>query len=205
MKGKICSKGRLLRKIWMIWICFSSSGGILQSPHLLSPGEFAIGIEPEVLIYTRNDTLRADLGVQLKYTHGLNNYCDGTLIAGTGNGLRKMRFGGNIKFEVLSDLEYWFGIGTVMQGLYLRRLETHSFEASLTPYLHRPQLYQDHLIHPFLAFPLGIHFIEDSYQFQYGLSVGCAFLHNEHFRTYLELGINWKANVSLSGGFVYYR
>src|SRR4051812_44461440 len=77
-----------------------SHAGVFNLPHFVTSGQFAIGVEPELLM-----TGTASLGVDLKYTHGVSELSNLTGIIGTGGGSRQFRFGGAYTFDFFPDIE----------------------------------------------------------------------------------------------------
>src|SRR4051812_30956228 len=77
-----------------------ATAGVFDMPQFVAPGEFAIGLEPEI---TLSDG--AGLATNLRYTHGVSDLSNASAIIGTGGGLRQFRVGGNYTFDFFPDIE----------------------------------------------------------------------------------------------------
>jgi len=180
----------------------SSLAGVFNIPHLVSPGEFAIGIEPEVLL-----SGAGSLGLNLRYTQGISDMSNLVGIIGTGGGPRQFRFGGAYTFDFFPDLENQPGIGLAVQGLFVQTQTAGSYEFTGVPYVHKSFKTTLGEIEPFLGIPVGIALSSSgTYQGIVNLALGSLYKHNENLRIVVEIGIG-MANVSstISGGVVYYH
>src|SRR4051812_7534452 len=81
-------------------LSLSAQAGVFDLPRFVHPGEFAIGIEPEIMLSNGSG-----VGVNLKYTHGLSDLNNLQIILGTGGGPRQLRFGGAMTFDFFPDLD----------------------------------------------------------------------------------------------------
>jgi hypothetical protein len=179
-----------------------SEAGVFNTPHFIAPGEFGIGVEPELNF--RDDSATA--GVNFRYTHGLSDLSNVTGIIGTGGGTRKFRFGGVYTFDFFPDVEKQPGIGIAVQPLYVQLPSAGSVEITVTPYIHKNFKVQQGDIDPFLAVPIGLMLSQGTYKTISTLVAGAHFQMNEHVGSVVELGVKLNNSFSyFSGGIVYYH
>jgi hypothetical protein len=179
-------------------------GGVFNTPHLIPPGEFAAGVEPE-LIFSQNNS-GSGAGMNLRYTQGLTDMNNFSAILGTGTGPRQFRLGGNFTFDFFPDTQSQPGIGLALQGLFVQLPTAGSVEVTATPYVRKNFLVDANEIEPFLALPVGLTLSQGTYQTISTLVLGTLFHHSEHFRSVVEFGIGISnVNPYLSGGIVYYH
>jgi hypothetical protein len=179
----------------------SGHAGVFNLPHFLAPGEFALGVEPELIMKSG-----ASLGVNLRYAQGLTELNNFTGIIGTGGGNRQFRVGGAFTFDFFPDIEKQPGIGVALQGLYVRSPTAGTMEITGIPYIHKnfktPQLEFE----PFFSIPTGLALSDGRYETIINLAFGSLFKHNEHFRSVIEFGVPMNNSYTyLSGGFIYYH
>lgn len=175
--------------------------GVFNLAHFVYPGEFALGIEPELTLSSG-----AGLGVNFKYTQGLSNLSNFTALIGTGGGPRKFRVGGNFTLDFFPDLQGQPGIGLAVQGIYYRLVDTGQFEFTGVPYIHKSFVSNGNEVEPFLAIPFGLAFSDGRYKSISSISIGSMFKSSENLRYVIEVGVaiaNTESTVS--GGIVYYH
>ena len=178
----------------------ASWAGVANTPHFVSPGQSAIGFEPELTL-----TNGAGLGFNARYQHGVSDLNNLNLIIGSGGGPRKFRVGGNFTFDFFPDIEGQPGIGIAGQGIYWNLKTDSRFELTGIPYVHKTFATPGGEVEPYFAFPFGLGFSSGTYQAISNVAVGALFKTTEKFRYLLELGINVNHSDSyVSGGIVYY-
>lgn len=176
--------------------------GVFSTPHFIPPGSSAVGLEPELVLSNGSG-----FGFNARFTHGVNELNNATLILGTGGGQRRFRAGGNFTFDFFPDIESQPGIGIAVQGMYYR-LKTHGqFELTGTPYLHKTFVSEGgNTLEPFLAVPFGMAFASGSYHALSSLAIGSIFKKSESISYIVELGIAINRTDSyVSGGIVYFH
>jgi hypothetical protein len=185
----------------------SSAAGVNSTAHFVLPGDFAIGVEPELTL-----TNGAGVAANLRYTHGLTELTNATLIVGIGGGARQFRVGGNMTFDFFPDVHGQPGIGIALQGLYYRlaangtNTTTGQFEVTGAPYIHKTFFAAGGEIEPFLAFPLGMAFTSGRYKAISSVAIGALFKSAEHLRYVTEFGMAVNNTESyFAGGIVYYH
>ena len=176
--------------------------GVFNLPHLVTPGEFAAGVEPEL-----NVTGVASLGLNLRYTHGLTELNNVVGIVGIGGGTRGLRFGGAVTFDFFPDVGDQPGIGLAIQGLFVQLPTVGSVEVTATPYVHKTfKIEQGNQAEPFFAVPIGLSLAQGMYTTLVSVSVGGIFQHTDHLRSVFEVGIGLNnTNTYISGGLTYYH
>jgi hypothetical protein len=181
----------------------SAFAEVFNIPNFVPEGKAALGLEP---ILTLSDG--AGVGFNARYTQGLSDLMDGSLILGTGAGPRRFRVGANLVFDFVPDVENQPGIGIAAQSIYYRLPNAGMLEVTGVPYIHKAFSTGAEgrgTIDPFLAFPLGFDFSDGNYNVTWTLAMGAAFKETEHVSYILELGIDLNhAESYLSGGIVYY-
>ena len=178
-----------------------SQAGVFNLPRFVPVNEFAIGIEPEVLL-----TSGSGVGVNLKYTHGISDFNNLQVILGTGGGPRQLRAGGAFTFDFFPDIDKQPGIGVAAQALFVQYPATSGLEVTGIPYVHKSFKTQHGDFDPFLAIPIGLSLSSGSYQTLSTIALGTLFKHNEHLQSVFEFGIGLNtANTYFSGGLVYYH
>ena len=188
----------------IVWGLSQASGqaGVFDTVHFLSPGEFSIGLEPEIQLSNGGG-----VGLDLKYSQGLNELTTVAGILGASGGTYKFRVGGQMTFDFFPDVEGQPGIGVTTKAMYYRLADTGSVEITAIPYIHKTfHVSGLNEVEPFLALPVGLGFSDGRYQAVSTLSLGSLFKSTDHLRYVFELGIGLNNTESyLSGGIVYYH
>jgi hypothetical protein len=176
--------------------------GTFDTVHYLSPGDFAIGVAPELGLSNG-----ANLGANIKYTQGLNELTNAAAILGVSNGERKFRLGGNVTFDIFPDMDGQPGIGIAGSGMYYQLAKTGLVELTAIPYVHKTfHVGGGDEIEPFLSVPVGMAFSEGRYKALSSVNVGALFKNADNFRYVVELGVALNNTESyFSGGIVYYH
>lgn len=181
----------------------SAQAGVFNIPHFVLPGRFALGIEPELTL-----TSGAGLGVNARYTHGINDLMNAYGILGTGGGPRQFRFGGGVTLDFFPDFEGQPGIGVAGQAVYYRLGgDVGQLQLTAIPYIHKSFLTgQDkNEVEPFIAFPLGVGLTSGDTIGLANVVVGSLFRTMEKIHYVLELGIAVNnTETYVSGGIAYY-
>lgn len=177
-------------------------GGSFDLVHFISPGDFAIGLEPELGLSNG-----ASVGANLKYTQGLNELSNVSAILGTSSGRRKFQLGGNMTFDIFPDLESQPGIGIAASTIYYQLPDAGQVELTAIPYIHKTfRVGGGGEVEPFLSVPFGLAFSEGRYSSVSNMSVGSLFKSGENLRFVMELGVAINNSESyFSGGIVYYH
>jgi len=184
---------------------------VFNLPHFVAPGEFAIGVEPEL---TLSDG--AGIGINLRYTQGLNELIDVSGQIGTGGGPRQFRAGVDFDFDFFPDVKGQPGIGLATRALYVRIPTPGSLipgdasgqvELTAIPYIHKAFTTESGgVVDPFFSFPFGMSFLSGQYQ---GLStavIGALIKGGESFWYSTEFGIAVNhTETYFAGGITYYH
>jgi hypothetical protein len=185
--------------------------GVFNYPHFVTPGEFAIGVEPELTL-----TNGAGAAINARYTHGLNDLLNLTGIVGTGGGPRQFRLGAAATFDFFPDIQGQPGIGITLQTLWIKvptagRPDgsddtSGQFELTGIPYIHKSIVTKDNgEIEPYVGVPIGMAFQNGQYKALATVAVGSMIKHSDHFRSTIEFGIAVNhTDTYLSGGITYY-
>lgn len=201
MKISAKALGLLVLSAWAIGAIGGpeSRAGVFNLPHFVTPGEFAIGIEPELTL-----TNGAGLGANIKYTHGFSDLLNLTGVIGTSGGPRKFRVGANLTFDFFPDIEGQPGIGIAASGMYYQLATVGQVEFQAIPYIHKS--FQNGEIEPFIAAPVGLALADGRYAGVTTVAFGSMFKTMENFRVIVEFGLGLNnADSYVSGGFVYYH
>ena len=166
--------------------------GVFNVPHLIPPGSFAVGIEPQFFM-----TPRASWGGDLRYVQGISEISNATVILGGASS--GVRWGANTTFDIIPDLPEQIGFGFALE---LLRVRPHTW-IMWVPYLHKTF---SQGLEPFIAFPLGWSLRDGRYESLSSLVLGTYFEHCVHFKTVFELGMGLQGmSTYLSGGVLYYQ
>jgi hypothetical protein len=178
--------------------CFA---GVFNTAHFVSPGEFALGIEPELVT-----SGSAAFGVNVRYTQGISDLSNGHVIIGTGSGARQFRVGLDYTFDFIPDLDSQPGFGVAFQGMFVQLNNVGTVEVTAIPYAHKNFKLKEISIEPFLSIPVGLQLAQGAYQGLVTLVGGGLFHHTSHVSTVLEVGIGLSsAYTYVSGGVVYFH
>jgi hypothetical protein len=192
------------------WIYLpGANAGVFTTIHFIEPGSHMVGFEPEFVLSNG-----AGLAGNLRFTRGLTELNNASIILGTGGGPRRFRVGGNVTLDLFPDIEGQPGIGLGAQAMVYRvprdgadasSTETDGLvEVTAIPYLHEEFGTPSGDVEPYFAFPFGAGFRGGRYQSVSTVVVGTFFKANEKVRYSLELGVAVNNSESyLSGGFVY--
>ena len=174
--------------------------GVASTAHFVEPGYAALGLEPEVTL-----TDGAGMGLNARFTYGMNDLSNLTLIGGSGGGPRRFRLGANASFDLFPDMEGQPGVGIAAQTLFLRTPEGGRLDAQAMPYIHKSFSTPGGEVEPFLTVPFGLSFLTNTYRPVTSLVIGSLFKRGESIRYVTEVGININnSNTYVSGGIVYY-
>lgn len=177
-----------------------AQAGVFNLPHFVQPGSFAIGLEPELTLSNG-----AEIGINLKYTHGLTDLVNVQGVLGTGSGDQRFRAGGSLVFDFFPDIEGQPGIGIATEALYYRVPNAGLLQVRAIPYIHKTFVNQGNEIEPYFSIPFGLAFSSGEYQAVSNIAIGSMFKNVEHLRYVLEVGVAINnAETYVSGGLVYY-
>lgn len=211
-----------LGKIVVLGFAFYSSAsfaGFANTASFVQADRFAIGIEPELTLSNG-----AGVGGTLRYTHGLNDLSNASLLVGAGSGVRKFRIGSMLTFDFFPDTESQPGIGLALQAMYYRMgypknsVSSNAvtapdgseptfgrLELTPMPYVHKTFGSGGTEFEPYLSFPFGWAFTNGQYENMSQLVLGSLFKAGEHVRYTLELGVAVNHTESyFSTGVMYY-
>lgn len=178
----------------------SSLAGVFSTPHFVPAQFMAFGVEPELTL-----TSGAGFAINLKYTQGLSDLMDASVILGAGSGPRRFRVGGNASFDFFPDVEGQPGIGLALSALFIRLKDYNQVEVITTPYIHKAFLNKGKEFEPFFALPFGVGIGNNSSIALTSVVIGSFFKFSEKIRFVMEFGVAINNTESyLSGGFVYY-
>ncbi|MDR3608322.1 MAG: hypothetical protein P4M08_13205 [Oligoflexia bacterium] len=173
---------------------------VFNIPEFVPEGKSAFGLEP---VLTLSDG--AGIGVNARYTQGLSDLIDASLILGTGSGPRRFRVGGNLVFDFVPDVQNQPGIGIAVQPIYYRLPNAGMLEVTGIPYIHKAFNTGGATVDPFVAFPIGFDFSDGNYNVTSTLALGANFKETEHVTYTLEVGVEMNHSESyISGGVTYY-
>lgn len=186
----------------LCWLPLPSQAGVFNLSRFVMPGQFAVGLEPE---FTFSNG--AGMGMNFKYTHGVNELSNLGVVVGTGAEGRGFRLGGIYSFDFFPDTSGQPGIGLATQMYYYRvQNETGQFEATAVPYIHKTFQTSSTEFEPFVAVPFGMAFSTGSYETIWTMAVGSIIRASDHLRYVVELGIAINNSSSyFSGGLTYYH
>jgi len=158
-------------------------------------------MEPEFIL-----TGGAGIGANMRFTYGMTDLNNASLILGTGSGPRRFRVGGTFSFDVFPDIEGQPGIGIALQPLYQRLRVGSQVELTAVPYIHKELQSGTSQFEPYFSIPFGMTFDSGNYRAQTSLVVGSLFKASEDVRYMLELGVAINNTESyFAGGVVYYH
>lgn len=191
----------LLLSAVMPGVCLAEAT-VFTTPHFVNPGEFALGVEPQIVF-----TNGAGVGINARYTQGISDLMNATAILGTGSGPRRFRVGGNLDFDFFPDISGQPGIGLATQALYYRLPDDGQLELTAIPFIHKTfPMEAGQEVEPYLGIPFGFGFRSGNYKVISNVSVGAMFKNTEHLRYDVELGVNLNNSESyFSGGVTYYH
>lgn len=186
----------------ILLLSFHATAGVFSIPHFVEPGEFSLGIEPEIIL-----SQDSGLGMNGKYTQGISDLFELMGMVGGGSGAKNFRAGVAGIFDFFPDSEGQPGLGLAAQGVYARRRDVGRFDFTFTPYIHKLfSLENGNAIAPFAALPLGWGFKSDGVDWLTQFAVGTEFQFSQHFSAVVELGIDVsRTETYFSGGLVYFH
>ncbi len=199
-----------LRLLLVALLAYSPSAhaivGVFNLYHFVEQNHFGFGAEP-FLDFTGG----AGIGANARVTYGLTSLNNLQLTAGTGSGLRRLRFGPSFTFDFVPDIEGQPGIGLGTQAIYYRmhtKGTTDNYgqlDTTLVPYIHKNFVTKGGEFEPFVAVPFGLAFLETVYKPTTSVVVGSMFKGGEHVRYVMELGIGLlHTDTYISAGVIYY-
>lgn len=177
-----------------------AQAGVFDIPHFLEPGNFSLGLEPDLIM-----TPSAGVGLNFKYKQGVTQWMNVEGIVGTGGGPKHFRIGGNASFDFIPDVDKQPGIGIAAQALYVSLPTTGSMELTGIPYIHKSfPNGAGTAVDPFFSLPIGFQFSGGQYQTMVTAVVGTIFKKSENLSFSAEFGIDVDhANTYISGGLIY--
>lgn len=182
-----------------IFAVSSAQAGVFTLAHYLPPSSFSLGIEPELTL-----TSGAGLGFNAKYSQGITDLMNGTILLGTGGGPRKFRIGTQLGFDFFPDIEGQPGVGLAASLIYYRLAFDGQIELTAIPYIHKSFLHGSNEIEPFFALPIGMTLTAGNYEAVCTAVVGAMFKSSPNIRYTLELGIAVNhTDTYVSGGVSY--
>lgn len=179
----------------------ASGAGIFNIPYFVEPGDFSIGLEPEVTLIN-ND---AGVGMNFKYTHGVSDLINlqGTL--GTGSGGRGFRAGLGAVFDFFPDYGMQPGVGIATQTFYYRTPVGGRGEFTVVPYLHKTFFSGKHEFDPFISVPFGLGVTDEGVDTLVSVALGSRFKGGEKVSFLFEVGVAVNhTNSYFSGGAIYH-
>lgn len=189
----------------------AAQAGVFNTSQFIGPDQWSLGLEPEVILSSAvRDSSSAGAGLNIRYTRGLNELSNASLILGTGGGPRAFRAGGQITFDLFPDAEYDLGAGVATRLMYVRVPSGDApgesagrTEVGAIPYLHKSFGGGGVSFDPFLAFPVNLALAEGRYVTATLVAFGTAIRHSEKIQSVLEVGVNINHSESyVSGGVV---
>lgn len=185
-----------------LWLS-NSFAGVFDLPGFLEPGQFSLGLEPEIAV--SNDV---GLAGNLKPRLGINDLINAELIVGTGLGDRRFRVGGILDLEWFPDVGRQPGIATPLTLQYLNIQDAGEIQLFTTPLVYKAFSGGDTVSYtPFLGVPLGWAardgILRGFTQIAIGTMIRTAA--TDRFRFVVEAGFNIHHSYSyISGGVVFY-
>ena len=204
--AKVKIRWRILLSVFGLFLPFQAARADFFNMHsFVEPDRFAIGLEP-VLTLTNG----AGLGVNLRFTYGINDVINVGLAGGSGGGDRRFRLGGYGVFDFFPDTDDQPGIGVVASVFYYDMKTINRVEWMATPYFHNAFVTEGgEEFDPFVAVPLGYGLVDgennEENQFLVSVVVGSIFRKSEHFAFSFELGVAVNyTHTYFSGGITYF-
>lgn len=177
--------------------------GVFNIPRFVVPGEFAVGLEPEV-----DYSGGSGFDLNAVFTEGLSDSTNVSAIIGSGVGDRHFRFGGNLVDDIIPDIKEQPGIGIAGQAVYYELSGTGQLQLTGIPYIHKNFVLDqaNDQVDPYLALPIGFAFNSGTYQVISNVAVGASFQNVDHLRYIFEVGVNLNhSDDYFAGGIVYYH
>jgi hypothetical protein len=187
--------------VWIV-VCGVSvaQGGVFNTYHFVTQGQFAVGLEPEM--YFQGG---AHYGMNARYTHGLSDLSNFSVLLGAGDDYRGLRLGSTYTFDFFPDVGNQPGIGLALQGIYVRTFGSGALELSAIPYVHKHFTSEGVQFEPFVAIPFGTTLSNGTYVGTLTLAMGSMFVLSPHFNAVGELGVGLSnTDTYLAGGIAYY-
>jgi hypothetical protein len=194
------------------WVALSvtqpeAHADVFNLPHFVAPGEFALGIEPELVL-----TSGSGVGINARYTHGLTDLISVSGQIGTGTGPRRFRAGADFDFDLFPDLPGQPGIGLATRAMYVRIPTpgtttddvSGQLELSAIPYIHKMFANGGTSIDPFFSLPVGMSFLDGNYKMLMTGVVGSLIQASDNVWFSAEFGIDINHTQSYFAGGVSY-
>jgi hypothetical protein len=198
----LCVAGALLPSL--------AHADVFNLPHFVPAGDFAIGLEPELVLSSG-----AGVGINARYTQGLADFFSLSGEIGTGSGPRRFRAGVDLNFDFIPDLPGQPGIGMAARAMYVRIPTpgttvgdvSGQLELTAIPYIHKAfATASGGTIDPFFSLPAGMSFLDGNYRALVTGVVGAMIQANEHFWYSAEFGIAINHTDSyFAGGITYFH
>ncbi len=193
--------------LFTLWACSlaPAQAGIFDLPAFVEPGQWAVGLEPEVVL-----SKPTGAAFNLKPKMGINNLINLQGVIGTGSGSRQFRVGLITDLEWFPDVDNQPGIATPVQTIYYRLdNDLDQFTYGISPTIYKTfKGAQDGSYTPFISIPVGWNISQGRHLNFLQAVLGCLFQFpgNEHFRVSAEAGFNVEKSFSyISGGVTYFQ
>lgn len=189
---------------WLTGLCAftatAARAGVFTTPTYLEPKEWAIGIEPELVLSNG-----AGFGGYARLQMGVNDLSNANFFVGAGSGPKGFRIGANMTFDLFPDNQDQPGVGVAFQAAHQAATAAGRFELQGIPYISKSVHTGGGTLAPFLAIPLGLGFSDGTYSVVSSINVGASMKTNPRFRYVLEVMFGLKTEeTAISGGLVYY-
>lgn len=176
--------------------------GVFDLPAFLPPGEFSLGLEPEII--TSNPS---GAGFYLKPKFGTTSFLNWQGIIGTGSGDRNLRLGATADFDWFPDVDYQPGIATPFTLLYTQIAGDNIINYYFSPLIYKTFKGQDAEYIPFISVPFGWTIRNSRNQNFSQFVMGSMFKSPgmQYFRFTVEAGFNMNRSYSyISGGVTWF-
>ncbi len=192
-----------LLAVWLATSVRPAQAGVFDLPAFIEPGNFSVGIEPEVAV--SNGTGAA---LNLKPRFGHTDLLDWEGMIGMGSGARNFRVGLTADFEWFPDIDSQPGIATALFTEYYRFNGSGLFSFGAKPMIYKTFHNGDNEYTPFFALPIGWNAINGSINGFMQVAIGSNFKigGDTHWRLTGEVGFNASNSYSyISGGVTYFH
>ncbi len=183
-------------------IAQSSHAGVFDLPAFLPPGDFSLGVEPEII--TSNPS---GAGFNLKPKFGTTPFLNWEGIIGTGSGDRGLKLGATADFDWFPDVEHQPGIATPFTLLYNQISGDNIINYFFSPMLYKTFKGESAEYIPFISMPFGwsIRNSRNSNFSQFVMGSMFKSPGTQYFRFSVEAGFNINRSFSyISGGVTWF-
>ncbi|MBI3541743.1 MAG: hypothetical protein HY075_00500 [Deltaproteobacteria bacterium] len=188
----------------LVLIIQPARAGVFDLPSFIEPGNFSVGLEPEVAI--SNGTGAA---LNFKPRIGATDFLNWEGLIGTGAGARQFRVGLTADFDWFPDVDNQPGIATPLFCEYYRVNADGLLTFGMKPMVYKTFKGLEANYTPFFSLPFGWGYKNNTLSSFMQIAIGSVFKipnAGDHWRFTGEVGFNVSNAYSyLSGGVTYYH